>query len=132
MVARRAGKTPPSSPRRPRKTLFWSQRQPDGTYRLGFTRAAQRRLGELVYLRCPKIGRRYGPQEPALTLESEKCVRELTLPVAGRVVETNRELERDPSAVNRDPYGKGWVFVVRPQRSRTLESATQAPPRNAR
>jgi glycine cleavage system H protein len=92
----------------------------------------QQRLGPVSYFRGPQSGRRYAPQEAALSLESEKCVRQLSLPAAGTVLETNSDLERDPSAINHDPYGRGWICRVRPTRPRTLEGATEHPPRTVR
>lgn len=111
---------------------FWTRREPDGSYVLGFTDDAQRRLGTVVYLRGPDVGRTYRGGESAFTLESEKCVRQLSIPAGGTVVEVNRDLEGDPSTINRDPYGRGWVCRVRPLRPGALESATQFPPRTAR
>lgn len=111
---------------------FWARREPDGSYIIGFTQAAQRALGIVAFVRGPVPGRRYASGESALTLESEKCVRQLPLPSGATVLELNRELEVDPSAVNRDPYGTGWVCRLQPDRPRELVAATARPPRGGR
>lgn len=111
---------------------FWAHREADGSYRVGFTQATQRRLGSVVFFRGPDAGRKYRPRQPAMTLESEKCVRQIALPAGAFVVESNRDLEGNPAAINRDPYGAGWVCRLRPNRSATFESATERPPRTRR
>ena len=124
--ARASGKTGPEGPE------LWARRESDGSYVIGFTLETQQRLGPVSYFRGPQAGRRYASQEAALSLESEKCVRQLSLPAEGTVLETNSDLEGDPSAINQDPYGKGWVCRVRPARPRALEDATEYPPRIVR
>lgn len=129
-----------TAPRRPRAAPasaaddleFWARREPDGSYRLGFTEHSQRALGPVAFLRGPTVGRRYRAEESALTLESEKCVRQVMLPASGTVLESNPSLAFDPGLVNRDPYGRGWVCRLRPARTAALESATARPPRSAR
>ena len=108
---------------------FWARREADGSYVIGFTQKTQRRLGSVSYFRGPQSGRSYASRESALTLESEKCVRQLSLPAEGTVLEMNSSLESEPSAINRDPYGRGWVCRLRPKRTRALERATEYPPR---
>jgi len=119
----------PGMTRRADGPEFWSHLEGDGSFRLGFTSDAQRRLGGVVYFRGPLEGQTYRGSELAMTLESEKCVRQLTLPIGGKVVEVNMRLESDPSAINRDPYGDGWVCRIRASRPRDLVSTTERPPR---
>jgi len=111
---------------------FWARREPDGSYVFGFTDDAQGRMGPVVFFRGPRVGREYSTEETAMTLESEKCVRQLALPVGGTVVEMNRNLEADPGAINQDPYGRGWVCRLRPSRVTPVESVTERPPRTPR
>jgi len=124
---RRTAGRPPSVDRE-----FWARREPDGSYVIGFTGAAQRRLGPVDFFQGPAPGRRYRAEEWALTVESEKCVRQLPLPAGGTVVESNPGVESDPGEINRDPYGKGWVCRLRPWRTRAIESATERVPRRLR
>ncbi len=100
---------------------LWFRRRPDGSYEIGLSRAAQERAGPISHYRGPLVGRRYGKGEPALSLETEKWVGHLPLPVAGTVIEANRALESDPSPINRDSYGAGWLYRMKPEDSRALE-----------
>lgn len=125
MVARRRHRTVVS---RSEITEWWSRKETDGSYRIGFTDDAQRRLGTVVYVRGPRAGRTYSAARAVMTLESEKCVRQQVLPGSGTVLESNAGLEAEPSAINRDPYGRGWVCRVRPSNARTLEATTERPP----
>jgi glycine cleavage system H protein len=101
---------------------LWFRREPDGSYVIGFTDAAQRRSGPVAHYRGPEVGRSYRAEESALTLESEKWVGHLALPVAGIVVEVNPALEADPALINLDPYGSGWLYRMRPGSAQELEA----------
>ena len=114
----------PSQGRGPVRALgtdLWFRCERDGSYVIGFTDVAQRRNGSFAYYRGPEVGRRYDPTEYAMTFESDKCVWHLSLPVEGTVIETNASLLADPRAINRDPYGAGWLYRMRPTRSGALE-----------
>lgn len=106
---------------------LWFRRERDGSYVIGLTEAAQRRTGSIAHYRGPKVGRSYHAKESALTVESEKWVGHLGLPVDGTVVETNSALEVDPKAINRDPYGTGWLYRMRPKSPRELEALASPP-----
>ena len=131
MVARSRSTTGAHGKRDHERPDVWAVRLPDGSFRVGFTRAAARQLGPIVYLRGPQAGRSYAAGEPALTLESEKCVRQVDLPVACVVLEVNEALETDPGAIHRDPYGEGWLCRLRPKSPSGLEAATRRPPKEA-
>ncbi|HLY77565.1 MAG TPA: glycine cleavage system protein H [Thermoplasmata archaeon] len=106
---------------------LWFRAEPDGTYVMGLTEAAQRRAGPLAHYRGPVAGRAYRAGEPALSLESEKWVGHLGLPVDGQVVATNPAAEADPPVINRDPYGAGWLYRMRPREPGTLEALAGRP-----
>ena len=80
---------------------------------IGITEHAQKQLGEIVYLELPEVGHVYNTNEEFGTVESVKAVSELFAPLAGEVVETNAALASAPEAINADPYGKGWMMVVK-------------------
>jgi glycine cleavage system H protein len=80
---------------------------------IGITDYAQAQLGDVVFLELPAVGRAVSAGETFGTVESVKAVSELFSPVNGDVVETNDALVASPEAVNTDPYGKGWMLVVR-------------------
>ncbi|HKT61547.1 MAG TPA: glycine cleavage system protein GcvH [Gemmatimonadales bacterium] len=81
--------------------------------RVGITDYAQGELGDVVYVNLPKPGQRLAAHESFGTIEAVKAVSELYSPVAGEVVEVNGALDGDPAAVNRDPYGEGWMVTLR-------------------
>ena len=81
--------------------------------RVGITDYAQGELGDVVFVNLPKPGEQVAFHQTFGTIEAVKAVSDLYSPVAGEVVEVNGALERDPAAVNRDPYGEGWMVAFR-------------------
>src|SRR4051812_46153144 len=81
--------------------------------RVGITDYAQGELGDVVFVSLPKPGLRLAAHESFGTIEAVKAVSELYSPLAGEVVESNGALDADPGAVNRDPYGDGWMVTLR-------------------
>jgi glycine cleavage system H protein len=80
---------------------------------VGITDYAQGELGDVVYVDLPEVGATFGKMEVFGTIEAVKAVSELFCPVAGEVVEINAALEGDPSLINKDPYGDGWMIKLR-------------------
>ncbi len=80
---------------------------------VGVTDYAQQQLGDVVFLELPEVGRSLAAGENFGTVESVKAVSELFCPVAGEVVEANAALVKAPEAINSDPYGQGWMIVVK-------------------
>jgi glycine cleavage system H protein len=90
--------------------------------RIGITDYAQGELGDVVFVNLPKVGDTVDGHQSFGTIEAVKAVSELYAPVAGEVVEVNGTLETDPAAVNRDPYGEGWMIALRVKRQSELEA----------
>jgi glycine cleavage system H protein len=91
----------------------WAKR--DGAHvRVGITHYAQEQLGDVVFVELPPVGARVTGQQPFGVVESVKAVSDLFAPVSGEVVETNAELAKKPELVNQDPYGRGWMIVIKP------------------
>jgi len=82
--------------------------------RVGITDHAQDALHEVVYVDLPNIGTSLTQNAVFGTVESVKAVSELYSPVAGEVVERNEKLADSPELVNQEPYGAGWIVVVKP------------------
>jgi glycine cleavage system H protein len=80
---------------------------------VGITDYAQGELGDIVYVSLPKVGDTFEAHQSFGTIEAVKAVSELYTPMAGEVVEVNGALDGDPAAVNRDPYGAGWMIELR-------------------
>jgi len=80
---------------------------------IGITDYAQGELGDVVYVELPKTGATFAKGAVFGTIEAVKAVSELYCPVAGTIVESNGTLEKDPAAVNREPYGAGWMIKLK-------------------
>ena len=85
----------------------------DDVVEIGITDYAQGELGDVVYVDLPAAGSKFRKMEVFGTIEAVKVVSELYCPVAGEVVEKNPALESDPSLVNKDPYGAGWMIRLK-------------------
>jgi glycine cleavage system H protein len=81
--------------------------------RIGITAFAQEQLGDVVFVEVPKVGARVTALQTFGVVESVKAVSDLFAPLSGEVVEINAELTKKPEAVNADPYGQGWMIVVK-------------------
>jgi glycine cleavage system H protein len=79
---------------------------------IGITDFAQRELGDIVFVEIETEGEQLGIGEVFGTVEAVKTVSDLFMPVSGKVVEVNSELESAPETVNADPYGKGWMIKI--------------------
>ena len=84
-----------------------------GVYQVGITDYAQGELGDVVYVELPAVGESFEKNATFGTIEAVKAVSDLYCPVAGEIVAVNASLEDDPSSVNSDPYGAGWMIRLR-------------------
>ena len=73
---------------------------------------AQREMGEVLFVDLPEEGSQVEKNDVFGSLESSKTVAELHCPVSGEIVSINKDLEEEPSLVNDDPYGNGWLIVL--------------------
>ena len=81
--------------------------------RVGITDYAQESLHEVVYADLPKVGRTLSRGESFGTVESVKAVSEIYSPVSGEVMETNQKLVDSPELINQQPYGEGWLIMMK-------------------
>tara|TARA_Y200000002_G_scaffold377216_1_gene382436 strand:+ start:596 stop:976 length:381 start_codon:yes stop_codon:yes gene_type:complete len=79
---------------------------------VGITDFAQGELGDIVYLEIDTLDSEVGSNEVFGTVEAVKTVSDLFMPVGGKVIETNPNLEDKPELVNEDPYGEGWIIKI--------------------
>jgi glycine cleavage system H protein len=77
---------------------------------IGITATASEALGDIVFLELPEVGAALTAGAVCGEIESTKSVSELYSPVTGTVVEVNAAAVADPSIVNADPFGAGWLF----------------------
>jgi glycine cleavage system H protein len=90
----------------------WIKREGENI-RVGITDHAQSELTDVVYVELPKLDRQVNAKEPIAVVESVKAASDIYAPVKGTVLETNKALEADPGLINREPYGQGWIFVLK-------------------
>jgi len=91
----------------------WAKQEGDRV-RVGITAYAQEQLGDVVFVELPKVGAKVTATKNFGVVESVKAVSDLFAPISGEVVEINGELSQKPETVNQDPYGRGWMIVVKP------------------
>jgi glycine cleavage system H protein len=93
--------------------------------RVGVTAYASEALGDIVYIDLPEVGTTIERGEACGELESTKSVSELFAPANGEVLEVNHAVVADPSLLNTDPYGAGWLFLLRVADSVDLLDASE-------
>jgi glycine cleavage system H protein len=93
---------------------IWYQEVEDGNVKLGMTTVATSMAGQLVAFTPKKVGRSVDAGKSCATVESGKWVGPAKSAVAGAVVAVNEEMVGKPSLANEDPYGKGWLVILKP------------------
>jgi glycine cleavage system H protein len=81
--------------------------------RVGITDHAQAELTDVVYVELPKVGATVEAKGQIAVVESVKAASDIYAPVKGTVVEVNKALEGNPALINTDPFGEGWIFVLK-------------------
>jgi len=84
------------------------------TAKFGITDYAQKALREITYFYAGKKGAKVKRMETICKIESRKCAAEILSPLSGVVLRFNNALSEDPGIINQDPYGKGWITIIRP------------------
>ena len=84
----------------------------NNTATIGITDFAQGELGDIVYVDISSVGKEFAQHEVFGTVEAVKTVSDLFMPVAGKIIEFNKALDKAPESVNSDPYGDGWMIKV--------------------
>ena len=90
----------------------WARAEEAGTVAVGITDFAQSALGKIVVATLPEPGAVATADELLCEVESTKAVSEVYAPVSGTVVTVNEALRADPSSLNLDPYGAGWICTI--------------------
>lgn len=95
---------------------------------VGITEFAQRELGDIVFVDVPTVGKAIAHGESFGTVEAVKTVSDLFMPITGKVVQVNEDLESSPEVINTDPYGEGWIIkleIAQPKQTENLLSASE-------
>lgn len=85
----------------------------DGNVKIGMTDFYQKLAGETTYVDLPFEGDEIAQGDTCGKIQSAKWVGKFVSPVSGEIVEVNQNLEDDCSLINKDPYGEGWIMVVK-------------------
>ena len=93
---------------------------------VGITDYAQSELGDIVFVDIQTEGEELQQGELFGNIEAVKTVADALMPVSGKVIEVNSELESAPESVNSDPYGKGWMIKVEMSNPDELEELLDA------
>lgn len=80
---------------------------------VGITEFAQSELGEIVFVDLPAVGTSFKANEVFGSIEALKTVSDLFMPVDGEIIDINNELKDNPTYVNDDPFGKGWLIKIK-------------------
>ena len=97
----------------------------DGT--VGITHHAQEKLGDIVFVELPAVGRKLAAMESFGTVESVKAVSDLYCPAGGTVTEVNSKLAEKPELLNQDPHGSAWLIKIKLDNPKELDALLAAP-----
>jgi glycine cleavage system H protein len=103
----------------------WIKREGDNI-RVGITDHAQAELTDVVFVELPKKDRQVNAKEAIAVVESVKAASDIYAPAKGTVVDANAELSSNPALINTDPFGKGWLFVLKIDNADELKNLKDA------
>ena len=93
---------------------------------VGISEYAQDKLGDIVFVELPAIGKVLSKGQEAAVVESVKAASEVYAPVTGEVVEVNEAIVANPELVNKDPEGNAWFLKIRVADPRELNGLMSA------
>lgn len=79
---------------------------------VGITDYAQSELGDIVYVDIDSVGQDLNVDDVFGSVEAVKTVSDLYMPVSGKIIELNDQLDSNPELLNQDPYNAGWIIKV--------------------
>jgi glycine cleavage system H protein len=98
------------------KEHAWVKMEPDGTVRIGMNDFYQKSAGDTTYIDLPFEGDAVTQGETCGKIQSAKWVGKFVSPISGQIVKVNNELEDDCTLINKSPYERGWIMVVKPSK----------------
>ncbi len=104
----------------------WIKLIDDKTALIGVTAFAQQELGDIVFVDITTAGKALSAEEVFGTIEAVKTVSDLFMPVAGKVLEVNSALNKNPELVNTDPYGEGWMVKIEVSKAEDVHALLDA------
>jgi glycine cleavage system H protein len=100
---------------------YWVKKDGDELI-MGMDDFAQKMAGEIVYVQLPFEGKKLKKGKKFAQVESGKWLVKVYAPVNGELIESNEELEDDPTIINEDCYGEGWMYRIQPADMAEVES----------
>ena len=85
---------------------------PNNQALIGITSYASSELGDIVFIELPDIGKSFKSSEKFGVIESVKSVSDLYIPIDGKILEVNKDLNDHPEYINQDTYNKGWILKL--------------------
>ena len=121
------------------KTHEWVKMYKNHIARVGVTDHAQSRFGKVLFVELPEVDGEHEQFDSFVVIEAEKMLSEVYAPLSGKIVAVNEELDEDPTLINHDPYGDGWLAarsafsssseMIRDRKSTRLNSSHEIPSR---
>jgi glycine cleavage system H protein len=93
---------------------------------VGITDYAQEKLGSIVFVDLPSVGKSFQKGETLINVDSVKAVAEVYAPLSGEVETLNERLKDNPEAINQDCYGQGWMIKIKMRNPSELETLLTA------
>lgn len=94
------------------KDHFWVKVDGDDAV-IGITDYGQHQLGDIVYVELPEVGQEVEAGEKIGSVESVKAAVDIYSPLTGKIISVNEDLKDEPSLINTDPYGDGWIYEIK-------------------
>ena len=108
------------------KSHEWVKPNVDGSVTVGITHHAQDLMGDMVFVDLPTAGTQVTSGKECGVVESVKAASDVYAPVNGEIVEANAALADSPETVNKDPYGSGWMFRLKPANKAEVDALLDA------
>ncbi len=101
-------------------------REEGGEVVVGITDYAQEQMSELTFVELPEVNEHVEADEEVAVVESVKAANDVYAPVSGVITSVNELLLEQPELVNQDPFGKGWLFRMKPDHRSDLNDLMDA------
>ena len=108
------------------KSHEWVKQDGNGMLTVGITDPAQDLMGDMVYVELPELGSTVTAEKECAVVESVKAASDVYAPMSGEVVEVNSTLTDAPETVNKEPYGAGWIFRMKPSTAGDVDKLLDA------
>ena len=99
----------------------WIRVEEDFAY-VGITDFAQGELGDIVFVELPNLEEDFSQNDIFGTIEAVKTLADLFIPISGKIVAVNEDLEGQPELINTSPYEDGWIVKIEVTNKEDLES----------